>query len=623
MHGELEEIFDFLKTVRPFDELRDNVVKRLTKQLFIKYFKRGQHIHQTEENHHALFIVRTGAVDLIDASGELSTRVYEKGSFGFSPVFNQSSSISKVTVHEDSLIYILAADAFSQTCEAYQDFRDYFQMEASQRLNKAITRVKSNQFNFNSDLALSVEALIKRAAVSAKQNISIAHAAQIMADENVSCLIIIDDEGAVCGLITDKDIRKRVVAKCVETSLPVSRVMTRNLITIDASTMAFEASLLMMQHNIHHLPVVSDNRPVGLISATDLLKLSNQSPVYTISEVTKATSIKQLKLISQKIPTLLSQLVNSGLPAYQVGQVISTIGENINIRLLQMAEDKYGNAPIDYCWLAAGSLGRREQLLHSDQDNALLLSDEYSESEHGRYFQSLARYVSDGLNECGFIYCPGDVMATNPKWCQTLQHWKGYFNKWISQPQPKALMYCSIFFDMRAIHGQQNLFTQLKTHYLEMAKSRPSFISLLSSNALQNTPPLGFFRQMVLVNDKEHKNRLNLKNRGTAPIVDLARVYALSAGLESLNTHKRLVDAKANAEISEGMADNLLDAYEFINSFRMKHQAQQILNGQTPDNFADPNALSEFERDHLHDAFKLVAESQKYLIQRYAAGQIR
>ncbi len=623
MHGELQEIYEFIKTVRPFDELPESEQKNLSKQLQIKYFKRGQTIISIDDQHDSLFIVRTGAADVINKDDELITRVNEKGCFGFRAVIKEHSSLSEVIAHEDCLVYILPGEVFRKVCSENVDFKDHFMMVESQRLHKALKQAKSNQYRFNRHLALTVAEIVGHKAIYSAQDCSIFECAKKMAAANVSTLMIVNDAGELIGLITDRDLRKRVLAKNVDTSTPVKSIMSKKLIKIDADTMAFEAALLMMRHNIHHLPIVADDKPIGLISTTDLLKLTNQSPVYTISEIAKATSVQQLTDISTNIPAILSQLVDSGLHAYQVGQVISTLGENINIRLLELAEDKYGPASVDYCWLAAGSLGRREQLLHSDQDNVLLLSDDFDNDKHGQYFESLTKYVSDGLNDCGFVYCPGDVMATNPKWCQPLQQWQNYFTKWINEPEPMALMYCSIFFDMRALYGKRKLFKKLKKHYLELAKDNHLFLSHLSVNALKNTPPLGFFRQFVLVNDKDHKNRLNLKNRGTAPIVDLARVYTLSASLKSINTHQRLIDAKAHGVISEKAADNLLDAYEFINLFRMQHQSQQIMNNINPDNFANPNELSAFERDHLRDAFKIVAEMQKYLAQRYSASHMR
>ncbi len=623
MQGELEEIFDFIKTVRPFDVLPDSELRKISKQLRIKYFRREQKIINIDQQHDSLFIIRTGAADIINKDGELVTRVNEKGCFGFRAVIKQHPSLSVVIAHEDCLVYVLSGEQFRQICSNNIDFKDHFMMVESQRLHKALKQVKGHEDRFSAQMASKVSEIVRRGAVFTKQNLSISEAAKKMASENVSTLMVVDDAGELIGLITDRDLRIRVLARNMDTSKPVKTVMSKKLIKIDADTMAFEAGLLMMRHNIHHLPIVADNKPVGLISTTDLLKLSHQSPVYTISEIAKANTIQQLVDISADIPAILSQLVDSGLRAYQVGQVISTLGENINIRLLELAELEFGPPPVDYCWLAAGSLGRREQLLHSDQDNVLVLGNNFNDAEHGHYFESLTRFVSDGLNDCGYVYCPGDVMATNPIWRQPLQQWKNYFTRWINEPEPKALMYCSIFFDMRVLYGKRKLFKKLKKHYLGIGKDNHLFISNLSVNALQNTPPLGFFRQFVLVTDKEHKNLLNLKNRGTAPIVDLARVYTLSASLKSINTYQRLLDAKSSGVISEQAADNLLDAYEFINLFRMKHQSQQIMNNIKPDNFANPNALSTFERDHLRDAFKVVSRMQEYLAQRYTSSHMR
>lgn len=623
MHDKTEYAFELLKSVRPFNELPDDVLETLSESLLAREYRRDEEILRVSQKNDSLFILDTGAVDILNSDDELEDRLNEKACFGFDSTLQQPLTAESVVALEPCRLYVMEGAVFRQLCSQYEDVRDYFEMAASQRLNKALKQLKSTHFNFNARLATPVESTIKRDAVCADENLSITKSVQKMASENVSCLMLVNGEGQLSGLLTDKDIRNRVVAAELDGHQPVNSVMSRKIIKIKSNTMAFEASLLMMRHNIHHLPVVVDKKPVGLISTTDLMRLSNQSPVYTISEIAKADTISELVEISSNIPDILCQLVDSGLAAYQVGQVISALGENINIRLLELAESKFGPPPVDYCWMVAGSLGRREQLLHSDQDNALIVSDEYDEARHGDYFRSLTAYVSDGLNECGYVYCPGNVMATNPRWCQPLSQWQDYFSKWINEPQPKALMYCSIFFDMRVLFGKRKLFKRLKKHYLQLSMGNRLFLALLSGNALQNTPPLGFFRQMVLINDKEHKNRLNLKNRGTAPIVDLARVYTLSAGLKSNNTYQRLLDAKKCGEISKTVGNNLLDAYEFINMFRMQHQAKQIAKQVDPDNFADPDRLSRFERDHLHDAFKIVAEAQDYLVQRYSAGHRR
>ena len=217
--------------------------------------------------------------------------------------------------------------------------------------------------------------------------------------------------------------------------------------------------------------------------------------------------------------------------AHSIAHILSSIGESITTRLLALAEDKLGAAPVPYAWLAAGSLARYEQTAKSDQDNCLLLADAYDADEHGTYFEELARFVSDGLDACGYVYCPGDVMATNPQWRQPLAVWTRYFDRWIDQPEPMALMLSSIFFDLRCLHGRHDLFDELHGHVAAKARKNAIFHAYMTANALNHQPPLGFFRNFVLVKDGEHDDTLNLKHNGIVPIVDIARIYALAGGI--------------------------------------------------------------------------------------------
>lgn len=623
MHGELKDVFDFLTSVRPFDDLSRQELEWVTKSIKIRYFKRRQVIIDPAKQNGYLHIIRTGAVEISDADNAFVTRLHEGDSFGYQTLFEDLNQVHHVHAFEDSLIYQLSRRDFDQLCKKQPDFKDYYLLAEAQRLHKVIDELKTSQPR-SSSLQLAVSKAIKREPVTVTDDISIYNAAMKMSDQKVTTLLIVDRDQRLKGIVTDKDLRARVIAHNLDTMHPISSVMTDNPVSIHSGTTAYGANLLMMQHNIHHLPVIDDNRLIGLVSSTDLLRLIDENPIYSIADIYKANHPDALAEISHRIPQLLTKLVDSGLSAFQVGQLISNIVENITIRLLQFAEAELGEKPVDYAWLTAGALGRQEQLLNSDQDNALLLSDEYDPKRHDAYFENLTRLVCQGLKDCGYEFCSGEVMATNPRWRQPLTAWKRYFSQWITEPEPQALLYCSIFFDMRAIYGNQELFSQLKAHYHKLAQENSMFLSYLSVNALENTPPIGFFRRFVLVDDNKHSHHLDLKIRGTAPIVDLARVYSLAAGINSISTYNRILKAKQAGELSEKAAGNLLDAYEFINQFRMRHQAKQVVANQSPDNYADPNQLSSFERDHLRDAFKVVADMQKYLSVRYASpGHMR
>ncbi len=305
------------------------------------------------------------------------------------------------------------------------------------------------------------------------------------------------------------------------------------------------------------------------------------------------------------------------MAAYDIGHLISSVGEAINQRLIQLAEQTLGEPPIDYGWLVAGSLGRREQTAHSDQDNALIFSNDYNAAEHKPYFDALAKYVCDGLDACGYIYCPGDIMATNPRWQLTAAGWHNQFMDWIHKPEPEALLYSTVFFDMRTIYGDAGLLDKVMAGVLAETGKQAPFMTHIAANALQFSPPIGLFRHFVLEKGGAEAKALNLKNRGVVPVTDLARTHALAGGIGELNTHDRLKAAGEQGLISKQANLDLIDAYAFISSVRLKHQCKQIELGGKPDNFVPPEILSSLEREHLKDAFDVVNTLQKYLRQRY------
>jgi CBS domain-containing protein len=313
-------------------------------------------------------------------------------------------------------------------------------------------------------------------------------------------------------------------------------------------------------------------------------------------------------------------LIGSGATANHVGQAISAVTDAITLRLIELAEAELGPPPVPYAWLAGGSQGRREQSSHSDQDNALLIADHMSETDDV-WFKALAERVNDGLNACGYVYCPGEVMAKNPKWRQPLRIWTKYFTTWIKRPEPMALMLSSVFFDLRALHDPEGLFGELQERVVKLSKTNRIYIAYMAANALKHRPPLGFFRNFVLIHGGEHDRTVDIKHRGTVPIIDLARVYALSAGLDEINTIERLQAAAETTAVSRDGAANLIDAFELINTLRMRHQAKQLRRGEQADNFLEPGQLSPLERGHLKDAFVLINTMQESLGQRYQAGR--
>jgi CBS domain-containing protein len=619
MDVELIEIRDFLASHHPFELLPEEDLERLPKKLTVRYFRRGSTFPPKDADRPYLYILRRGAVELRDDRGELVGKLAEGDLCVMDCRPDDPTLQLSGATAEDTLSYLLPCSELNRLRSQHRDFADHFDHSVAERLRRALDVIKEEPSAGAGLMTVTVADLLGRGLVDAAPDTSIRDAARIMTEARVSSLVVRDGE-RLAGMITDRDLRSRCIVAGLSFDEPVSRIMTENLHTTTSDTLGFQALITMTRLNVHHLPVLDGDRVVGVVSTSDLVRFQSASSVYMVGDIRKAGDLDTLVAISGRVRELQVHLVTGGATADQVGQAISAVTDAFTQRLLELAEGELGPPPVPYAWMAGGSQARREQSSHSDQDNALLIAD-HMKPEDDAYFAALAKIVNDGLNACGYVYCPGEVMAANPKWRQPMRIWRKYFNTWIEKPEPMALMLSSVFFDLRAIHDPEGMFPELHEFVLEACRANRIFIAYMVANALKHRPPLGFFRNFVLVRGGEHDQTLDIKHRGTVPIVDLARIYALSAGLPQVNTIERLeAGAKVNA-VSQGGADNLIDALEFIGTLRMQHQVRQLRHGEEPDNYLHPDRLSRLERGHLKDAFSLINTMQESLGQRYQAGR--
>lgn len=619
MEVELIEIQDFLASHPPFDQLPEEALERLPRRLSVRYFRRGSEFPPTPIEQPCLYILRRGAIELRDAQGELVGKLAEGDICEMLCRKAPHELDYRGQTAEDTLVYVLPCADLDELRSKHAAFSEHFDQSISKRLRKALDVMVDTHNSGASLMTVRVRDMVKRAPITTHPDTSIRDAARVMAEHHVSSLPLLDGEHLV-GMITDRDLRNRCVAAGMATDRPVRDIMTEKLTTVELDTLGFQALITMTQLNVHHLPVLDNGRIAGLISSTDLTRFQSTNSVFLVGDIHRADSIESLARVSAKIPELQVHLITGGATAHHVGQAISAITDAITLRLIELAEADLGSAPVPYGWMVGGSQARREQSSHSDQDNALLISDQ-AQPEDDAYFAALAKFVNDGLHACGFVYCPGDVMAMNPKWRQPLRIWSKYFTNWILKPEPMALMLSSVFFDLRPLHDPDDLFSELQERVLEKSRANRIFIAYMAANALKNRPPLGFFRNIVLIHGGEHNQTFDIKHRGTVPIIDLARVYALTAGIAEINTTERLQAAAEDGTLSKDGAANLIDAFEFIGTLRMRHQAQQLRNGEKANNFLSPDHLSPLERGHLKEAFLLINTMQESLGQRHQTGR--
>lgn len=460
-------------------------------------------------------------------------------------------------------------------------------------------------------------------ALLVSQSESIQATAAKMTETNSHTALVVDG-GCLCGIATDQNFRARVIARGHDPNAPIASIMTPNPLTLPPNASASEALLIMASHNIRHIPVVDphNNAIVGVVGGTDLLRSQSHHALYLIGDIHLAKDVATLQRLSLHTPKALVSMMKS-LTAYHTTHAISSIGQAITRRLLQLGEQQFGAPPIPYAFIVAGSLARFEQTAYSDQDNGMILADEYDEAAHGGYFQQLATFVCDGLAACGYEYCKGGIMATNTQWRQPLAVWRGYFNRWVGTPDPQALLFSTIFFDLRCLYGDESLFTDLHNGILRKTQQSSLFLAHLAANALSFRPPLSFFKGFVLEKQLDGGKTLDMKKRGVTPVTDFARVYALAAGLPQTNTRERLEALGQQKLLTEDGLANLLDAFEFIGLARLRHQAMQIRAGVQPDNQVKPDELSELEQRHLKNAFDVVAGMQSGMAQRFQSDNFR
>lgn len=613
MDVELAEVRDFLARHAPFSELPDDELDQLPTRLTVRYFRRDSSLAQVGQPNRHLFILRSGAVEIRDADGALVEHCAAGDSLGASTLVRDVLCGHDFLATEDTLALVMPADAFHELHDAHPAFAAFYDRQLGRRLRSAVERTRAVAAG-DPVLQVRVSELIRREPLSVPPDASILQAAQTMREHGVSCLLILArdavDGRELVGLVTDRDLRNRVLAAQVDPHSPVRAVMTPDPVTMPATAMALEALTEMVSRNIHHLPIMDGGAVRGLVSTTDLIRLERDSPVHLVGDVAKQTTVEGLADVTAKLPQVLVQLQRQDASPEDITRIITSIGDAVVRQLLRFAERDLGPAPVRYCFVVLGSAARYEQALGSDQDNALILHDDFL-PEHHSYFEQLARLVSNGLAACGYRYCDGDVMATNPRWRQPLAQWRKTFQEWMSTPEPDALLGASIFFDMRHIHGDTTLYDALRRQVLESAPGARRFLAHLARNSLTHTPPLGFFRGLVVEKDGEHANRLDLKARGSMPVVDLARVFALSAGVEAVNTTARLRAAESAGRL--GSAEDLIDAYELISYIRLEHQAGQVRAGHQPDNFVAPESLGDFQRRTLKDAFGVIKSAQGVL----------
>ena len=624
-----EEALQFLKQTPPFSLLAEDVLRDIARETLLDFHQRGAVIlRQGGPAAAHLHLVRTGAVKVFIRTNEGEEVLVDyrtRGEF-FGLLSFAAGDVSRdtVTAVEDTSCYLVRKETVLQIMRTYAEFAKHcFRSRLKRLTDQTYGEIRDRTLLYGGGdklLFTNVLAdLVARPVVTAPEDSTIREAAAIMAEKGISSLVLVDREGRPAGMLTDRDLRSKVLAKGRDPNGRVGDIMSVTIIKSDARDYCFEALLKMIRYNIHHLLVVDKGELTGIVTGHDLMLLQGTSPLTVSREIEAQDTIDGLAPAARKIHQVVNVLAREGAKAAHITRIITEINDRLVRKVLGIVEARLGPPPVAYCWIAFGSEGRKEQTFRTDQDNAIICEERTGgDTAADAYFAELGERMRDALSRCGFPPCPADYMASNSKWRKTLDAWKRTFSDWIQTPGPEEVLRSLIFFDFRPVHGDTLLAEKLRSFLALRIKENRRFLGHMAGTVLRNRPPLGLFGRFTTERTGADRHTFDIKVGGLCPVIDLARLFALEEGVYQTSTLARLEELRNRGGTAGSYAGDLEQAFEFLMSLRLRHQFQLLGEGRQPDNRIEPDVLGVMERRQLKETFRIVLSAQDAARKRYA-----
>ncbi|MDY0781568.1 DUF294 nucleotidyltransferase-like domain-containing protein [Tenacibaculum sp. IB213877] len=627
-----ERILDFLKGFPPFDALTYDQLFTISSQVKVLYFEKNDFVFkQSEEIHDFFYVVKDGAIGIYRDS-LLVDQCDEGDIFGLRAVIRKDQYLLNARAIEESIVYsisstlleeiiinnpkanqFLIASFATNTRNPYSD-----ENKGTLFANEDVLRPNSTSFTEVQSADFSKNPIV------CSTNTNIQEASSIMSKNKVGSIVITEKNKPI-GIVTDKDLRNKVATGKHAISENITSIMSTPVITFPPNITVAEAQIGMLKNDISHLCITEDGTTetnlIGILSEHDIIVIHGNNPSVLIKEIKRAKTAETLKFIREKAQGLLQNYIEQSIPISFIANIISAINEAITKRIIDLSLAEFESPPTTFSWLAIGSQGRKEQLLLTDQDNALVFEDvEPSEIERVRtYFLTLAKSINTKLNTVGFEYCPAKMMASNPKWCLSLTEWKDQFTNWITQPDEDTMMLCNIFFDYDMVYGNKELVSQMSDSIFEAISKYEIFLNYLGVNAIKNLPPLSFFRNFLVEDSGEHKDQFDIKARAIMPLVDAARLLILSHNVKDFNSTISRFNKLAEIEPqNKDLFESCINAFRVLLRFR----TQQGLKNNDSGRFVHVQELSKAERLKLKGAFKPIKDIQELIRVRFKLSQI-
>lgn len=624
VHGTMK----FLLAYPPFNQMETNHLAYLVEHCQLRFFAQGETIISPQQGPvQHFYIVKQGLVrgERLLAGQEKPETTFEISvgeCFPLAALIGERGTRTEHIAGEDTFCLTLPRIEFVKLFGLSACFRDFALRGVSSLLDQvnqqAQMRAAENlgeQYSLETRLA----ELAVRSPISCDPALTVREAVKLMHEASVGSIVIVNERHKPLGIFTLRDLRRIVAAADTDMDAGIGEVMTPSPFSLPSSASAFDAAIAMTGQHIAHICVVDRERLVGVVSERDLFSLQKVDLVHLARTIRQASRVSTLTALRTDIRQLVESMLAHGASSAQITHIITLLNDHTVCRVIELCIAEHGDPGIPFTWLCFGSEGRREQTLHTDQDNGILF--EADDAAHAASIRAqllpLARKINEALAECGFTLCKGNIMASNPELCLSQHEWEARFDRFIRSATPENLLKSSIYFDFRVIWGEPAQAETLFDGVLRKVSANTLFQRMLAQNALTQRPAIGRFRDFVVARSGSEKDTLDLKRQGLWPFVDGARLLALANGIAECNTLERFSLLKAQGVIDPKDADAYEEAYHFIQLIRMQQHQLQDREGRPFSNRIDPDSLNHLDRRILRESFRQAKRLQASLAIRY------
>ncbi len=627
-----ERITDFLKHYPPFSSLEYTKLLEISKSCQVLYLEKNQTLFKINDPTHAFFyVVASGAIGLSvtsDTDDVLIDKCDEGDILGLRPFFAKNNYLMTAKAREESIIYAIPIETFKPYVASNPDVLNFLLESFASNTRNPYDKnhkgklVSENVIYNDQNAEIQFYQPIKYTEnpITASPIDIVKFVAQTMASSKIGSIIIHENRKPI-GIVTDKDLRSKIATGLYSIDVTIDKIMSSPVITVADNLSIAEAQIMMLKHNVSHLCVTkdgtNDSEITGIITEHDIVVAQANNPGVLLKQSKRAQKSADLKDVREKLTDLIQHSLDKNVPINHITSIVGEINLAITKRAIELSIEKIGTPPpAQFAWMNMGSQGRKEQLLLTDQDNAIVFEDVPEEKYNAvkNYFLELAEKVTKTLNKVGYEYCPAEMMASNPLWCKSVTDWQNQFKGWINAPGEKGILMCTIFFDYDFVYGNEDLVDAISNTIYEETNDNQLFFAYLGADSLKNPPPLGFFRQFLVESDGEHKDTFDLKGRALMPLIDAARILSLSKGIKNVSNtisrYSKLAELEPqNAPVYEACADAFAELLKF--------RTEEGLKNENDGRYLNLSELSKLDKVKLKNDFQPINDIQEVIKNRF------